>query len=378
MKEKVLIISSVHRWNDPRIFYKQAVSLAMRYAVELHAVADFETREEEGVTIVGLPRLRRLFRPLNWWRLLVRAIRSEARIVHFHDPELLPLGLMLRIFGKRVIYDVHEDFPASIYSKEWIRGRRIFAALADRVEKWLSRKMSALVFAEAYYKENFTRVRVPQVDILNYPVFSGGVDRNPPQDVFNLVYAGGISVPRGALTMVEAVGLLPAELRERTKLVLIGDIAPDLAAKMEAKAAEYGIGKQLICSGRVSLQEVYQWYGRCHLGLAVLHPEKNYIKSLATKIFEYMSVGIPVVASNFPLWVELVSGNQCGYNADPLDSRDVAAKIAGLLAKPELMAQMGRQGYQAFQEKYNWDVEVKKLYSLYDRILGTDGGVEND
>lgn len=370
----IMIISSVHRWNDSRIFYKQAVSLAKEYSVELHAVADFKVREEQGVKVAGLPPSRRIARPLNWFRLFIRALRSKARVVHFHDPELLPLGFILRLLGRKVIYDVHEDFPASIYSKEWIKGRKTIAGLADRVEKWLAGRMSALIFAEQYYKDNFTRVKVRKVDILNYPVFSGPADSQRPRDVYNLVYAGGITEIRGALTMVEALGSLPLPLRERTRLYLVGEIAPALMAKIQALVDRFKLEGQVICPGRVTLQEVYKYYGQSHLGLAVLHPEKNYIKSLATKIFEYMSVGIPVVASNFPLWTELVEGNGCGLTADPKDPRDVAEKICQLLTDPQAMEGMGDRGAAAFRSRYNWDVEQEKLLKLYRELMDDGGG----
>lgn len=362
-------MSSVHYWEDSRIFYKQAVSLAQEYEVEFHGVADFKTREEQGVRIVGLPRYRRFARPLNWWRLLIRTFKSKARIVHFHDPELLPLGCILRLFRRKVIYDVHEDLPAAILNKQWIRGRKFVASLANKVEKFLSARMSALIFAEEYYKENFTRVKVRQVDVLNYPVFSGAPSPERSGDVFNLIYAGGITKARGALTMIEALGALPTDLRERTRLYILGAAKPELSAKMQTLALNLGIEKQVILPGRVTLGQVYDYYSRSHLGLAVLQPKPNYIKSLATKIFEYMSVGIPAVTSNFPLWRKLVEENQCGLAADPLNPADIAEKIALLLTNPGLMKEMGEKGAEAFRTKYNWGVEQKKLLKLYRTLL---------
>lgn len=92
--KKVMIFSSVHSHNDSRVFYKEAVSLARAgYRVELHALADFEQREEQGVKIIGLPRPKnRVARLLSGWRLFRRARSSGADRFHFHDPELLPWG----------------------------------------------------------------------------------------------------------------------------------------------------------------------------------------------------------------------------------------------------------------------------------------------
>ena len=364
-----MIMSSVHPWDDSRIFYKQATSLTSEYDVELHAVGDFKSRTVQGVKVYGLPSRRRLARPLNWCMLFFRVLKSKAKLVHFHDPELLPLGFVLKLFGRKVIYDIHEDFPAAIYSKKWIKGRKVVARWADRMEKFLSGKMNALIFAEQYYKENFTEVKVPKADILNYPIFSGLPISQRPDDVFNLIYAGDITEIRGALSMIEAVGYLAQPLQEQIHLFLVGAISPSLLARIQTLAEERGIGDRVTATGRVTLREVYTLYGQAHLGLALLHPEPNYLRSLATKIFEYMSVGIPVVASNFPLWRELVEGNQCGLTADPLNPRDAATKIEQILLDPELRNEMSQNGFAAFQKKYQWAVEESKLLALYSKVL---------
>src|SRR5690606_27542083 len=62
-------------------------------------------------------------------------------------------------------------------------------------------------------------------------------------------------------------------------------------------------------------------------GLVTLHPTPAYLNSLPIKMFEYMSAGLPVIASNFPLWREIVESNDCGICVDPLDSEQIAAAI---------------------------------------------------
>ncbi|MHB9010529.1 MAG: glycosyltransferase family 4 protein, partial [Carboxydocellales bacterium] len=74
MVSKVLIISSVHFWNDARIFYKEAISLAKHYRVKLHAVGDFQGLNQ-GVEVDCLPgRKNRLARVINTVRLLIRGL----------------------------------------------------------------------------------------------------------------------------------------------------------------------------------------------------------------------------------------------------------------------------------------------------------------
>ena len=118
----IFIGSSVHRWNDNRIYYKEAVSLAKKYHVELHAPGEFEKKHLKGVDIHGLPiwekeKDRRKIRNELWCRLS----HSDATIFHFHDPELIWIGIKAKLLlKKKVIYDIHEDVSAAIMRKMWL------------------------------------------------------------------------------------------------------------------------------------------------------------------------------------------------------------------------------------------------------------------
>ena len=104
-------------------------------------------------------------------------------------------------------------------------------------------------------------------------------------------------------------------------------------------------------------------------GLVTLRPTINYIDSLPVKMFEYMSAGIPVIASNFPLWREIIEGYNCGICVDPLDPTAIAAAIDILAQDPEYARQMGQNGQKAVMEKFNWGAEEKKLMILYEKLL---------
>ena len=78
-----------------------------------------------------------------------------------------------------------------------------------------------------------------------------------------------------------------------------------------------------------------------------------------------MAAGLPVIASNFSLWKQIIEGNQCGLCVDPLDPKAIAGAIDYLIAHPEEAERMGRNGQKAVQEKYNWGIEEQKLLHFY-------------
>lgn len=108
---------------------------------------------------------------------------------------------------------------------------------------------------------------------------------------------------------------------------------------------------------------------RSMAGLVTLHPIINYIDALPVKMFEYMAAGIPVIASNFPLWREIIEGNKCGLCVDPLNPSEIAKAIDYIVTHPAAAQQMGENGFRAVKEQYNWAIEEKKLLALYEQLL---------
>ena len=91
--------------------------------------------------------------------------------------------------------------------------------------------------------------------------------------------------------------------------------------------------------------------------------------NLLTSLTESLNAGIPLIASDFPLWRELIAGNDCGLLVDPLSPEKIAEAIDYLVTHPEDAERMGRNGRKAVLERYNWPNEEKKLLGFYERIL---------
>jgi len=390
-KDSVLIMTSVHPWDDPRIFYKEGVSLAKKFSVELHAVADFKTFTKSNLKVFGLPKYRqRFFRPLNWIRLFFRAWKSPAQVIHFHDPELIIVGLLLKCFaGKKVVYDVHEDFSASILTKSWIPRfiRSPLSAVMDYLEKRGCRFFDAVILAEFSYRKKFLGTAPLIETIVNYPLKEIGreIDSYPLKQLWRcgyrdsgscgrelvLIYAGVISYSRGIQEIILSLAHVK-EMGFSFRLFLVGSwISPRLQEEITELISLHNIQDRVLITGRIPLEEVYDLYRRADIGLALLHPEKNYLDSLATKMFEYMAGGLAVLASHFPTWKKLIKENRCGMVVDPLDVDAISRKIALFLKKRCLRCRLGNNGHEASRKRYNWDSQEEKLWALYDKIGGT-------
>lgn len=357
-----------HHSLDHRIFDKECRTLSM-LGHQVHILAPGGSPgNNEGVFV---HRLNDHSDRRNPRRLISRMVEAflrsrqlKADVYHIHDPLLIPVAVALKNKDNRVFYDVHEESAeearalhsssrtrAELYSMTW----KIFESVGRRY-------IDGFICATPAIAALFPLERT--VVVRNYPridtVSKGNIpysDRRP-----TLLYAGGISRIRGAYEMVKALETIPNNLD--VHLRLIGD--PDdtnLIQKLRSLAG----WKKVHWNGRIPHSEVLNNLNRSRIGLALLHPLEIFKRSLPVKLFEYMASGIPVIASNFPMWRDIISNAQCGIVVDPLDVDAISSAIRDLLEDPQRAEAMGNAGKQAVLNKYNWEKEELALRRIYDR-----------
>lgn len=297
-------------------------------------------------------------------RVLRCAVAIDADIYHFHDPELLPIGLALKRRGKKVIYDAHEDLPRDILSKAYIHAalRRPIAAAANRVQRFVSRKIDRVITATPAIRDKFTHVGIPAIDINNFPLqgeLEAEITWSSKKD--EVCYVGGIAAIRGIRELITAMAMT----KSGTRLNIAGTFQKQ---KLKIEVEALPGWSRVNALGFLSRDEVRDTLGRSVAGIVTFLPLPNHIDAQPNKMFEYMSAGIPVIASNFPLWREIVEGNECGLCVDPLAPKAIAAAIDQLVENPLLAKRMGENGRRAVVERYNWANEERKLLQIYDEV----------
>jgi glycosyltransferase involved in cell wall biosynthesis len=316
------------------------------------------------VRVVGVTPSRRRFAriTLGAFRTFVAVLRERADVHHFHDPELIPVGLLLRALGKKVVYDVHETNWATIrhkhYLPRWIRPG--LAWILRKVELASARYFSGIVAATPAISDQFGDIRTPRVVVQNFPQLDliwkvSPLHSRPPL----AIYAGGISEPRGLFAMVDAMDLLPRELG--AKLLLVGTVSPQDLARVKQRPG----WQHVEFIGQQPSSELPRLLSTARVGLVVLQPLPNYVESYPTKMFEYMAAGLPTIASDFPLWRRIVADNGCGLLVNPLNTVQIAATLERILTDDSLAETMSAKALSAVRSRYSWHSEEQKLTAFY-------------
>lgn len=356
---------------EPRTFFEAQGAAAAGFAVTVVAphAAD---EQRDGVTVLAVPRARNRLERITWtsFRCLRRGLAAKADIYHLHDPEFVLWGLLLRLLGKPVIYDVHEDYVTAAAVRPWLPGwARPLLAGAVHLLNALARRAFVIVIAERYYVRSFPEA----VQVLNYAKLEeyaglATIQREPAgQGPIRLLYAGAITESRGARQHLRLLEQLPEDARLR----LIGFCDTDaLEAELRAVAArdqrlELVSSRQWLPRERIVAAYAEPWTA----GLALFPDTPHYREKELTKFFEYMAAGLPLVCSDFPVWRELVEGHALGWCVDPEDPVAAVATIHRLAAQPDEARAMGERGRRLVEERFNWGSQMRILNDLYRRLL---------
>lgn len=369
--QRVVHITTVHHPYDPRIYHKECLSLHEHgYDVTLIAQADSSGHSsDKSIRHIPVKKYknrisRMLFGPFNAYK---KAKKLKADVYHFHDPELLPIGWLLKKKNNVVIYDIHEDYVTSILQKKYMNRflRKAFAFIYKMAERLFARKM-ALCLAEKYYQEIYPRGTC----VLNYPLINKtflqqNITSKPLED--KLLYTGNVTEDRGAYihaqmpqinehVSVHFVGKCARSVADQIK-----EVAQDSANRIHIEGIDRFVEKEDIEHAYLS----HQWLA----GVALFPPTEHYMKKELTKFFEYMNAGLPIICSNFPQWKTFMDTYKCGIAVDPYNEEEINEAIMYLRNNPDVAKQMGDNGQQAVVNDLNWQTEEAKLINWYEHLL---------
>ncbi|MFI5221615.1 MAG: glycosyltransferase [Bacteroidia bacterium] len=375
-KIKICHFASVHTIVDTRVFYRECVSLAKQFDVTYIGIGNF-TGERNGVKIIGVknPRNRSVRLVLTTFKVCYLALKQDADIYHFHDAELIPFAIVLRILGKKIIYDVHENTYADILNKPWIPGYlKFFTGKAYRFLEWLASQFMPfiLVIAEDEFAKRF---KVKEYSIIqNY----ADVNELAPFQVQdrsmikenNLFYIGTVfDYYYDFSNLVEAIYLLKQQ-NFFVNLHCVGNLGNLVKTRLAENDNFRHIKDQIIFHGHVVHPKGFEISKICKVGICLKNQPEEILVSHERKFFEYLAIGMPMITCNSHIYKNVIDEFGVGKYADLDDSKAVAEAIKAMLSDHPSLKQMSKNCIKAAEKKFNWESQEMVLVDFYEKVIG--------
>lgn len=371
--KKVCIFSTAQPSDDVRLFHREAKSL-YRAGYEVHVVVPGEKIEnKDGIHFHTLkkPKSRISRVLLTPFIAAHKALETKSSIYHFHDPELLLVGFLMRwILHKKVVFDMRESTARELKAREylpyWIRG--LISNCYKIMEKLCLKGIALIVANDRSTEEYKNCYLVRNFPEINTTLMANALDMEIRLQMPLLIYVGVVSIARGALMYIELANILKKKGYD-FKLMIVGPDHTHCSHMLHSKIKELNLEDRVQITGKMDYNEAMKLTSRAAIGFAILKPVPNSLFCLAGKMVEYMMCGTPILCSNFDHWRPYVEGENTGRMVDPNNINEFIKACEDMLCAPSELANMSRNGMEAVRMKYNWDNEFKVLLKCYEDLL---------
>lgn len=368
---KVCHMTSAHGVEDVRIFNKECTSLA-KAGYEVYLIERGNSYEKNNVHIIGVGQI-----PNSRWKRMTKgaksvykmALKIDADVYHIHDPELLPYGVKLKKLGKKVIFDSHEHYRTQIrekpYLPKWMA--LMISYLYGVYEDSVLRKIDGVVFPctiNGLFPFKCKNVAV----VNNVPRLSEFYDKYEvvkEKDTRTVCLVGSLTYERGLIHAIKATYEADATLFAGGEISL-ESIKKEINVMPESSA--------VVFLGRLDRDQVLETMKNSQIGLSAELNVGQYsiVDTLATKCYEYMSMGLPIIMNKRAFNQTIVDKYNVGITVNPENITEYATAIKYLLDNPDVAHDMGANGRKLIKDTFNWEKEEHNLFQLYEKILGCD------
>ena len=367
-------LSPIESRRDERAFSRECLP-SLRYGLRPRILAPHSSeRIFQGVDYVSLPKSRgRIRRILLAPRFLQVALRQQADIYHVHSPELILVGLILKfIFGKKVIYDTREDFPSMMLTKTYlpVRLRKITSRMVASFERLAAYLVDGFITADSGSLRPHAKVgKSRKLVFYNFPNLNYFPEPPPVEKRFDLVYRGGLSERAGTFVLLNALRLLK-EQGIPLRLLMFG-YADNRQTEESIRDLVFGLGIEdlVTLKGVIEHDDMAATLSQARIAVCPLQAIPKFLNNIPVKVFESWACGLPVIATDLPPIRPFFGNRPYGLLVKPGDIIGLAEAMRRMAKSDQLIAEYGRQARKAVVERYNSDLEIRKLLLLYEEVL---------
>jgi glycosyltransferase involved in cell wall biosynthesis len=375
---KVCVLTSTHKWNDNRVFYKETLSLA-DLGHEVVYIAQEATNAieiDKRIKCIDLPPKNKLGATslkgmLNIYKV---AKREKCDVYHLQDPDLIYVGLLLKMTTRaKVVYDVHEDYPNDMLTKYYLKPyKRHILKYFMAFSEWLANVFfDAIVTADNFVLKQFSPKKsvvlynYPDTNLIDEALRGGECDYEKKWDV---IFPG--TTTEYIINTILGVAKCIQDKEREIKVAIISPFVVSGGIEwVRTRVKELGLDENNVhLQKRVPTYEVPRLIRASKVGIIPWENVLKLHKNIPTKLFEYWYCGIPVVVADLPPSAQFVNKANGAFLIKPDSIEDYAEKIIYLLDNPDAANRMAEIGRELVVKECNWDAEKIKLKELYERL----------
>lgn len=373
---RVCLLSSGHKPNDDRIFFKEARSLAKRYD-DVWVVSPYAEKvplESYGVNFRSIPtHSRNLIGRFKTIRDLYSVgIDLNADVYHCHEPESLVVATKLKKkIGCKIIFDSHEMYSATLSQRFPAILRPYVMSAYQAFEKKHVRECNFAIGAtwgiSNYLASIVGEEKTESIFNGTLPEIFGIGSKKDWNEITLICHDGSLSFSRGLKTMVKAVELVRRQ--HQVKFRIVGDVFGREREWLESYIRSRQLDGMIERTGWLDYRDVGGALSACHIGLLALENLPNHIIAAPNKIFNYMHFGIPFIAPLHCTGIKrLIEDEKCGLTAQGGSAQSYADAIIKLIELKDESKKMGANAKRVSEAKYNWPIMERKLLNIYKRL----------
>lgn len=302
--------------------------------------------------------------------------KQRYHLIHFHNiPDFLVFaGLIPRVFGSKMILDIHDPMPEAYKSKFPNKESGLemkVICFEEKISCWF---VNAVITANQHFVNNLTKRGIPAEKITlvrNYPDTeyfnqSKRVDRSSSQsDHYVLIFPGTIA-PRYGLNV--AVKAMPAILEKipNAQLLLIG-MPGEYSEQLKDLANQLDCVNNVVMLPSVPNSEIPKFLKQADLGIYPALPDPHMSIAIPGKLLEFVIMGLPIISSRLQIVEEMFDDKAIAF-FEPGNHEEFASQVLSLYSDPKRCKEMVQKADQILAENFSQDMEVNTYFDLLEKL----------
>ena len=387
---KVSILNVTKDPYDQRVYYKDALAL-VGSGHEVSIITSYPEEEitEDNIRIKPFTHKQRTLtspfvlpaRFISLFFLLKKAIQEDPDVYYCTEPDAWLVGLGAKIFtNSKVILNVLEHYPGSISFRLPKIFRKPAEVILGFITRFFARFADHVIFAGNGLRQIFNKLPDNKSTVvLNCSKYQSPRPAEKHlgkgEATFKVIFVGMMTKTRGSEQIRDAL-IDSIKKDSEITLEIVGDFFrngkkdDEYRRSFESSLEVAGVSDNFSVTSWIPFKEVREHLEDSDVGLFLgLPANKNNNYGPAHKMFDYMSAGIPIIASKYLAYKDMISDNSCGILVDPYKPKEISEAILYLKRNPEKAREMGLNGWEAAEEKFNWKEEEKKLIGAFEGLI---------